>query len=447
MSKKILFFFLFFLFLFPLYTAAQEPEAEDITSQISLPSNLTDRDLSTAVSDAAIQIHSPVPVRGVYLVWNQVPETLSLQFGEGSAVTYSSGFLHQYLTVNNLEDFSLFWEDKNAALAEIYIFSEGKLPGWVQVWKEPCSKADLLLLPAHADDEHLFFGGTIPVYAGQRGLAVQVAYMTFHTKDRWHELLDGLWTAGDTHYPVIPPFKDLYCETYEQAQNLYDEDAILEYYVELIRKFKPEAVIGHDLNGEYGHGAHMLSARMLAKALERSGDASFFPDSYADYGGWNVKKCYLHLYEKNKVVLLWDEPLSAFGGKTGAEVAKESYAKHVSQQGFFKFSVTGGMGCAYFGLYRSIVGSDDVGNDFLENIPAEDLTTYVPVVVEGTEPEKTTETEKPPTEMNSPTEKAYDHIAYEVEIDRTEVFVMIAVLFFSALITGIIMFIMKKRNR
>ena len=37
--------------------------------------------------------------------------------------------------------------------------------------------ADMLLLPTHADDEHLWFGGTMPYYAGELGYKVQVGLL------------------------------------------------------------------------------------------------------------------------------------------------------------------------------------------------------------------------------------------------------------------------------
>ena len=51
-------------------------------------------------------------------------------------------------------------------IAELHIYGAGDLPDEVQVWDPPCEKADLMLLAAHPDDELLWFGGILPVYAG-----------------------------------------------------------------------------------------------------------------------------------------------------------------------------------------------------------------------------------------------------------------------------------------
>ncbi|MCQ2552597.1 MAG: hypothetical protein MJ148_04585, partial [Clostridia bacterium] len=86
-------------------------------------------------------------------------------------------------------------------------------PSRVQVWDEPCKEADVLLLSTHADDEHIFFGGIIPYYAGELELPVQVAYYTNYWNGanvREHEKLDGLCTVGVKNYPINGDFDDIY---------------------------------------------------------------------------------------------------------------------------------------------------------------------------------------------------------------------------------------------
>ena len=113
----------------------------------------------------------------------------------------------------------------------------------------------------------------------------------------------------------------------------------------------------------------MLNAHTLAKALTISADPDSFPDSAAQYGVWDVPKAYFHLYEENAVIMEWDKlTLSAFEGKTALEMAKEGFAKHTSQQKYFKVRADGKNDCRKFGLYRSLVGEDQKKNDFFENI-------------------------------------------------------------------------------
>ena len=257
-------------------------------------------------------------------------------------------------------------------LRSIQVFSAGVLPGWVQQWQPPLAKADLVAFSTHADDEHLFFGGILPTYAGERGLAVQVAYLTYHRPERTHELLNGLWAVGVTAYPLIGPFADNIStkESLKAAENAFGRERVLEFQVETLRRFKPSVVVGQDLNGEYGHGAHMLNAQTLAEALELSGDAAYFPQSAALYGVWDVPKAYLHLYPENQIVMNWDIPLARFNGKTAFEMAQEGFAMHKSQAGDFAVRQSGSwQDCRKFGLLRSTVGPDIAKNDLFEHIP------------------------------------------------------------------------------
>ena len=145
--------------------------------------------------------------------------------------------------------------------------------------------------------------------------------------------MDGLWTVGVENYPILPDFPDLYSESLEHARTVYDEEAVISYQVELIRRFRPDVIVGHDINGEYGHGGHRLNADALMQAVELAADSAACPESLS-LGVWDTPKTYLHLYPENQIVMDWDQPLEAFGGKTAAEVAAEGYACHASQQGY-----------------------------------------------------------------------------------------------------------------
>jgi hypothetical protein len=101
--------------------------------------------------------------------------------------------------------------------------------------------------------------------------------------------------------------------------------------VEQLRRFKPEVVVTHDTNGEYGHGAHKTCADLMLKCIPMAAGTAKFTDSLNTYGAWEVKKLYLHLYPENAVEMDWDQPLSAFNGKTSYEMAVEGYNWHFSQ--------------------------------------------------------------------------------------------------------------------
>lgn len=320
-----------------------------------------------------INISSNKNIKAIYILWDELPQKFSVNYDLGNQLSeYKDSdniFFHQLIRINlDTKNLSIHIGEGNCKIAEIYVFGEGCLPDWVQDWKNPYTKADMLLISTHADDEHLFFGGTMPYYAGEVGLKVQVAYLTNHYNYRVHELLNGLWTVGIRSYPIISEFYDYYSESLEHAKSIYNEEEILEFQVELLRRFKPYVVMGHDLNGEYGHGVHMLNAHTLIKALDLSNDGSKFIESADKYGLWDVPKCYLHLYKENDLSMNWDLPLRKFNGKTAFHMAELGFSKHVSQTEFFKMGRRGVFNSQAFGLYRSLVGEDKLKNDFFENI-------------------------------------------------------------------------------
>ena len=267
----------------------------------------------------------------------------------------------------------------------------------------PAEKADLLVISAHPDDELLYFGGTIATYAGERGLTVQVAYMAHgHGLTRIKEAMNGLATCGDTVSPVFLNFRDKYSEDLKTAEKQWGRDTATQAVVELIRRFRPEVIVTHDLNGEYGHGAHRLTAAAALDAVTLAADPSYAPESAGRYGTWQAKKLYIHLYPENPITMDWRVPLSRFDGKTALEIAQKAYECHVSQLEYHhNVYDSGKYSSAEYGLAYTAVGPDALGGDFFENIPPEDLTDYVPPTPSPT-PEPTPDPTPPPTEAPAP---------------------------------------------
>lgn len=323
---------------------------------------------------------------GTYTVTDKVAGDVRT-FGE-------NGFLHQFLDLEAAfghapEAVTLTFDSGDAKLAEVYAFTAGEVPGWVQKWEMPLEGgADLVLFSTHGDDEQLFFTGMLPYYAGEMQYGVQVVYMTGHRNmsvRRSHEMLDGLWAVGVTNYPVFGPFGDYNSTSKAAAYQTYrnkniSRDDILSFVVENVRRFRPKVAVGHDLDGEYGHGMHMIYAELLCEAAEIAMDREQFPESAETYGVWDIPKTYLHLYPENQIRMNWDIPLESFDGMTAYEVTKElGFPCHVSQQSYYSYyfsgkhlasEITVNSPCE-FGLYRSTVGEDVLRQDFFEN-----LTTY-----------------------------------------------------------------------
>lgn len=353
---------------------------------------------SVAQKSGRITVSRSGGIAGLYLLFDRLPRPWTLN---GTATCGEEGFLHQYVDVPALlggvpAELTLEFP-AGTALSEVYALSRGELPSWVQVWEPPLEEADLMLVSSHSDDEQLFFAGLLPYYAVERELAVQVVYFVQHFEvdgrqdhRRPHEQLDGLWTVGIRNYPIISDFPDLYsqsknrAEALAQAQQVYrragsEYEDFVRYLAACIRRCRPLVVVSHDLDGEYGHGAHVLCADALTQAVHAAADPSRFPDSG---GPWAVEKLYLHLYEENPVTLDLDTPSDRLGGKSPFQVTQEGFAYHKSQHWtwFYKWiygaedqpitraaDIKTYSPCRY-GLYYTAVGPDEGGGDFFEHI-------------------------------------------------------------------------------
>ena len=303
-------------------------------------------------------------------------------------------FCHEFIDVAALfghapTSVTVSFENGSVYLFEIDVFTEGEVPSYVQKWNPPADgEADLVLLSTHGDDEQLFFAGVLPYYAEEMGYTVQVVYFTDHDQKphRMHEMLNGLWAVGVDIYPVFGTNPDFFKrnmdDAYTALDNLgYSREYLLSFVVENLRRFKPMVVVGHDINGEYGHALHKVYTDLLISALDMTADETQYPESAEAYGTWDVPKTYLHLYEENQLYMDWDKPMQSFGGMTPFEVTKNlGYPCHKSQYSDFAWYLAYYDTAAecpkynpcYYGLFRTTVGPDVEKNDFFENV-----TTHV----------------------------------------------------------------------
>lgn len=377
--------------------AENNAEAEDVTNGCTFAAPVEGRALrrmrdqnvetyTTLGTDEALFCAwtDETAVSGLYLEWHTLPDSATLVQRDASGAELASEELADslynayYALLPQTRSVSVASEQASLAISEIALYSAGTLPDGVHAWQPPFVKADLLVISAHADDELLYFGGTIPTYAGERGYSVQVAYMACGDRLRIQEALEGLWLLGVRNAPVFLGFQDVYTESLRDAERRWGHEATVAKLVETIRRFEPEVVVTHDLNGEYGHGAHMATAACTLEAVSLAADSAYAPASAQEYGAWQTQKLYLHLYPENTVTMDWRTPLSAFGGKTALEMANEAYALHVSQQAYHQTVYdTGDYSSAEFGLAYTVVGADETGGDFLENVDPARLSDFV----------------------------------------------------------------------
>ena len=131
----------------------------------------------------------------------------------------------------------------------------------------------------------------------------------------------------------------------------------------------PEVVVTHDVNGEYGHGAHKVAADAAQRCIALAADAAWQDEQLAYKQPWQVKKLYLHLYELGQLRMDWRVPLDAFDGKTAFDMAEAAFQCHTSQlKTGYCVEDFGPYDNAVFGLTFSAVGEDQDKNDFFEHI-------------------------------------------------------------------------------
>ncbi len=397
------------------FAPAASAQAQNITENCTVTATgfsstgfLTDKkqtNYQTSSGSTSITLENTAGIGSLYLLFDTEcgSYTVTDNTSNKSFTAGQHGILHEFVDLTAQlgaapTSVTLDFGTAKVRLGEIYAFATSDTPDFVQKWTAPLDGgADIVLFSTHGDDDQLYFAGLLPLYAGSKGARVQVVYMTDHrtgpyaTNTRKHEMLNGLWTNGVTAYPVFGTFEDFRIDslqgTYDEYRDNYNttEEELLSWVVEQIRRFKPLVAVGHDINGEYGHGMHMVYTDLLIKSLPVTGDAAQFPESAQKYGAWALPKLYLHLYEENTIVLDIDTPLDEFDGLSAFNVAQKlGFPCHESQQGhgFYRWlngsnneitkaSQITKYNPAHFGLYHTAVGADTGKNDFLENV-----TTY-----------------------------------------------------------------------
>ncbi len=397
MRKKL--FLLFIpLALLLLCISAQADTARDITRecafrmpyQKSSPRNICDRDNETMLEcDALLAPELRIttgdtPVAAVYLEFGRKRRPFDVQVKENDAwrtiASCSGNYMQEYVAFPPVSgEMRLLFDTggyaEKVGVSEIYCFSEGEMDASiVHIWQPTVEKADLMVVVAHPDDEVLWLGGCIPYYAGEKQMDVAVMYLTCSHPFREIELLNCLWHCGVRSYPLVGRFQDVRGDTAEDVYAVWNRSEVYSYLTDTLRTLRPEVVVTHGFDGEYGHMHHKVSAYSVQRAVELAAEEN----KYSALPLWQVKKLYHHGGDTPTTVMDWHQPLTAFDGKTGYEMACEGFLKHVSQQRT-RYRVAD-RGTEYdsfvFTLTHSSVGADSAGGDLFENVPAECVSTY-----------------------------------------------------------------------
>ena len=278
-----------------------------------------------------------VPGHWLCVQWNVVPEDVRiLQYDRNDMLLAETCVEEKYDTVLELEADTgrvVFVGDRRGMeVARIALFSEGILPEPFYPWKETFGHLDYLVISTHPDDDVIFMGGIAPIYGMERGYTGTIAYVTNPGRLRLCEAVKGAWTMGVRYRPLFLGFRDVPSDRIRQSGNKFVPEAVTLAIVRMLRQERPLVVFTQDLNGEYGHWQHKVVSASVVEACKLAADESYDPASVAAYGAWEVKKCYLHLYQDNPLILDVNTPLASMEGKTVIEIDKEAFLKHNTQQ-------------------------------------------------------------------------------------------------------------------
>ncbi len=344
------------------------------------PDDLRDHDYTSFYTGSALTITAPEgqQIGAIVLRWRTInmPGVIIKTETKGQwkeVQRAEPDYASQYIALNApVDKLRLTATSGKLELCEVQVFTPGEPGPDVQIWRDPPEKIDLMLFSTHPDDEVLWFGGLLPYYAGEKDMDVLVVNAVYGWYFRRQELLDALWTCGIDIYPVMLGYPDTMASISETIEvwaqkNRQPKDRP----VALIRQYRPDVVVLHDVDGEYGHSAHKTFCYLGQQAVNRAADETQHAESLKKWGAWDVPKTYIHLWGENQMRMDWNQPLSAFDGKTGLEVAAEAFQCHLSQVNKqYRVEDGGEYDNALFGLWRTSVGADLVKKDMFENIPA-----------------------------------------------------------------------------
>ncbi|MBR5110155.1 MAG: PIG-L family deacetylase [Clostridia bacterium] len=372
------------LFRSPVYISisisGKASEPISVTDLCSMPDALRDTKLSTVWSQSAsrpaVTVDISPAAQAVLLTmeWNKRPDSYTAQLFDAGGSLISS---EEHTTVFYNDWIALTPDTcrvviapsgQEVSLSTVRVYADNYPRHAVQTWQETQEKLDLLLVSTHQDDELLFLGGTLADYLA-RGAQANVLYVAEGERMRMREALDGLWTEGSRSYPIVLGLPDEMSMSETQAESRWAKYEPQKLLVRAFRQYKPEVIVTQDFDGEYGHGQHKAAVKMTAEGIALAADPNYDPESAAMYGTWQVKKLYVHRYQKNVVVMDWNRPLDETGVITPLFLTKEAYDKHQTQQAYFSIQKSDKeYDNSRFGLYFTAVGPDEEKNDFLEHI-------------------------------------------------------------------------------
>ena len=424
---RLIMVFLVFLLLLPCMTSASAESGSDKAVNLSrhlkieqggghasAREKLIDEALDDTIPYAPFETirlsWSNSPKKPAYLCiqWGVLPDRVRIRQTDADGALLSDAYAERVFDAviplsPAAKSMTISADASGMELARLALFSAGTLPAPFFPWQDTPKGMDYLIVSTHPDDDVLFMGGIIPTYGVERGYVGTVAYVVIPSRKRVNEANLCARAMGAICRPLFLGFQDVNPKVKDKLENRFSQETVTLAFVRMLREYRPLVVFSHDVNGEYGHWQHKVVAAAIVDACRFAADPSYDALSYAEFGAWEVKKCYLHLYERNPLVMDIRTPLSSMGGRTAFQVAQDAFKLHKSQQNgrHIVESETGRYPINRFGM---AYGTVEAGSDVFDNIDpslfaanAPQGATPTPVPTPEPTPEPTAEPTETPT--------------------------------------------------
>lgn len=261
---------------------------------------------------------------------------------------------------------SIKFSQSGQGIMKLRVWGEGELPRTAVTWQPPHEDCELMVVSTHMDDEWLWFGGIIPYYDTVLGHDVQVVYMADCGRLRYAECMNALGVAGVNTHPIFLGLVDERIDSLNQTLAHWGgQEAVTKLMVELIRSRKPEIILTHDWDGEYGHNQHIVTSRCMETVIKAAADPNLYPELGE---AWQVQKLYRHLEKKCPIEFDWHQSFPELDGRTLLQTADQAMRENASQTKYYQVKDHGEYDNAKFGLSYSTVGEDTEHKDLFENV-------------------------------------------------------------------------------
>lgn len=267
----------------------------------------------------------PEGAKHIYLTWQSIPTEALLSFFDAKGVktggfSVDKALYHQcYAVPAGSKSATLSSDKSDVALSEIRVYAA--LPADILLPEAPTHKTDVLLVAAHTGDESYYFGGLLPILAGEKNYTVTVVFLSSGGRVAEEEAMRALHASGVKAQPFFAGFAYRLRPSGQGAypENIWDQNRVKVYLGDLIRRCQPEIVITHDVAGEDGDSMHANAA-----ALARLGIAAAGEDG-GEKDAWQVGRLYEHKQFGGDILLPVDSALPSFDGSSAREIAQQGY--------------------------------------------------------------------------------------------------------------------------